>query len=111
MQVKEHPRFKVEYRKTLNSSYFPMLVLVVGTLVSLYLNKYWVLLPLWAIGMLAGMSLSSKIRVILERQICPECNRSATLIIPKKYGRNYFSECMHCQIRWDLKVKHLPNDS
>jgi hypothetical protein len=60
--------------------------------------------------MFAGLRVSSNMRSSLEKQICPDCQKAATLIIPKRFGRNYFSECIPCQIRWDLKVKHEPND-
>jgi hypothetical protein len=110
MQVKEHPYFEAEYRQTTKSSYLVISILIAGTIAALYLGSIIPIALVFVVGITFGLSVSSKIKVMLEKQICPECNKAATLIIPKRYGWNYFSECIQCQVRWDLKVKHLPND-
>ena len=110
MQVKEHPYFESEYGQKLKTSYLPITILIIGAIVVLYFQSVIAFVLFFAIGMLAGLRISSNMKNSLEKQICPDCQKKATLIIPKRFGRNYFSECIPCQVRWDLKVKHEPND-
>jgi len=110
MQVKEHPNFESEHNEKLRTSYYSITLLIIGVAIVLYFQSVVAFISFFAIGMFAGLKISSTMKKSLEKQTCPDCQKKATLIVPKRYGSNYFSECIPCQVRWDLKVKHKPND-
>jgi hypothetical protein len=110
MKVLDHPTFECDYsdyERTLGTHMFFKVFFGLILFVACYVYSLMsipLFLVFWVSAFFLIKSNQKNLKNFIENQICPSCGYPTKLISFKKIDRNYLSECMRCQIRWDLNL-------